>query len=122
MSIEGFFSHTKIDKCGVPQGSLLGPLIFLIYINNLINALEKFIIHHFANDTNLFYGNTNLSVISDITNSEIKLVIDWLIADKLSLNESKIKLLLFRPINNLTLKLDSHLPKKVVLFTSLESL
>ena len=65
---------------------------------------------------------TNLSVISDIPNSEIKLVIDWLIADKLSLNESKTKLLLFRPINNLTLKLDSHLPKKVVLFTSLESL
>ena len=66
---------------------------------------------------------TNLSVISDIPNSEIKLVIDWLIADKLSLNESKTKLLLFRPINNnLTLKLDSDLPKKVVLFTSLESL
>ena len=58
-------------------------------------------------------GNNNPSVISDAINSELKLVTDWLRANKLSLNESKRKLLLFRPINklNLTLsniKLDGH--------------
>ena len=92
----------------------MGPLLFLIYINDLVNALEKPIVHHFADDTNLLYGNKNPSVISDVINSELKLVTDWLRANKLSLNESKTKLLLFRPINklNLTLsniKLNGHL-------------
>ena len=57
MSMEGFFSQTKIVKCGVPQGSASDPLLFLIYINDLANALEKSIAHHFADDTNLLYGN-----------------------------------------------------------------
>ena len=72
------------------------------------------IIHHFAEDANLLYGNKNLSVISDGINSELKLVTDWLRANKLSLNESKTKFLLFRPINKLNLilfniELNGHL-------------
>ena len=112
--MEGFFSQTKTVKCGVPQDSTLMHLLFLIYINDLANALEKSIVHHFTDDTNLLYGNENPSVISDVINSKLKVVTDWLRANKLPLNESKTKLLLFRPINklNLTLpniKLNGHL-------------
>ena len=81
-------------------------LLFLIYINDLANALEKSI-HHFADHTNLLNGNKNPSSISDVINSELKLVTDRLRANKLSLNESNIKLLLFRPVNKLKLSLSN---------------
>ena len=77
VSMEGFFSETKkIVECGVLQGSTLRPLLFLIYINDLTNALEKSIVHHFADNTNLLYDNKYLSIISDAINSELKLVTD----------------------------------------------
>ena len=83
-------------------------------INDIANALEKSIVHHFADNADLLHGNKNPFVKSNVINSELKLVTDWLRANKLSLNESKTKLLLFRPINklNLTLsniKLNGHL-------------
>ena len=80
-----------------------GVFAFLIYINDLTNALAKFIVHYFADDTNLLYGNKNPSVISAIINSKLKLVVDWLRANKFPLNECKTNLLLFRPINKLNL-------------------
>ena len=86
----------------------------VLMINDIANALEKSIVHHFADDADLLHGNKNPFVKSNVINSELKLVTDWLRANKLSLNESKTKLLLFRPINklNLTLsniKLNGHL-------------
>ena len=83
-------------------------------INDIANALEKSIVHHFADDADLLHGNKNPFVKSNVINNELKLVTDWLTANKLSLNESKTKSLLFRPINklNLTLsniKLNGHL-------------
>ena len=105
--IEGFVSQTKIVKCGNPEGSTLGPLLFLIYIIDVTNALEESIVHHFADDTNLLYDDKNPSVISGALNSELKLVTDWLRAKKLFLNESKTKLLLFRPVSTLNLILSN---------------
>lgn len=55
--MEGQNFQTKIVKCGVPQGSFLGPLLFERYVNDFTNALESCIIQHFADDTNLIYGN-----------------------------------------------------------------
>ena len=107
MSINGFFSQTKIVRCGVPQGSTLGPLLFLIYINDLNNALDKCRIHHFADDTNLLFGNKCPSEISCVMNNELKLLTDWLRAKKLPLNESKTKLLIFRPHRKLNITVPS---------------
>ena len=50
--INGFLSQTEIVRCGVPRGSTLRPLLFLIYINDLNNALDKYKVHHFADNTN----------------------------------------------------------------------
>ena len=127
MSISGFFSQTKIVRCGVPQGSTLGPLLFLIYINDLNNALDKCRVHHFADDTNLLFGNKCPSEISCVMNNELKLLTDWLRANKLSLNESKTKLLIFRPHRKLNItipniKLNSFIltPEKSITYLSIE--
>ena len=104
VSINGFFSQTKIVRCGVPRGSTLGPLLFLIYINDLNNALDKCRVHHFADDTNLLFGNKCPSEISCVMNNELKLLTDWLRANKLSLNESKTKLLIFKPRRKLNIR------------------
>ena len=66
-------------------------MLFLIYINDLTNALGKTIAHHFADHTNLLYGNKNPFVIFNVIYSELKLETHWLRANKLSLNESKTK-------------------------------
>ena len=56
VSINGFFSHSKIVRCGVPQGSTLGHLLFLIYINDLHDALHKCKVYHFPDGTKLLSG------------------------------------------------------------------
>ena len=101
--ITGFFSQTYIVSCGVPQASSLGPLLFLIYINDLKNLLDKCIVYHFTGDTNLLFGNKCPSEMSCVMNDELKLLTDWLSANKLSLNETKTNLLIFRPHRKLNI-------------------
>ena len=57
ISINGYESGLAGLNCGVPQGSVLGPLLFLLYINDLNQAIKIFKVHHFADDTNLFFFN-----------------------------------------------------------------
>ena len=115
MSISGFFSQTKIVRCGFPQGSTMGPVLFLIYINDFNNALDKCRVHHFADDTNLLFGNKCPSEISCVMNNELKLLTDWLRANKLSLNESKTKLLIFRPHRKLNITVPNIKRKNFIL-------
>ena len=84
-------------NCGVPQGSILGPLIFLIYINDICNvsSLAKVIL--FADDTNLFFSNNDPNELIKTLNSEIPKFSHWLTVNKLTLNIDKTKLILFKP-------------------------
>ena len=100
-------------KYGVPQGSVLGPLLFLIYINDLDQAIKFSKTRHFADDTNLLISNSSLKQLKKHINRDLKTLTTWLKANKISLNASKTEFLLFRhpnkPINyDLKIILDGH--------------
>ena len=79
VSLNGVESNLKNISCGVPQGSVLGPLLFLLYINDLPNISSKLKFFLFADDTNIYFESKNLKNIEKIINFELKKFYEWLI-------------------------------------------
>ena len=84
---------------GVPQGSILGPLLFLLYINDIqhCSKIVSFIL--FADDTTISHSNKCLKTLNEIMQVEINKVAEWLNINILSINTSKTKFILFRSYN-----------------------
>ena len=93
-------SETLFNEYGVPQGSVQGPLLFLIYINDLHSATNYSEVHHFPDDTNLLYSSKSLKDINRTINFELKNIVYWLRANKISLNTEKTEIILFRTKKN----------------------
>ena len=87
----------KDISCGVPQGSILGPLLFLLYVNDLKNASASLNAIMFADDTNLFVSHKNINTLFQIVNAELKNLETWFNGNKLSLNLTKTKYAFFHP-------------------------
>ena len=95
VSVNGHTSDVKISNIGVPQGSTLGPLLFLLYINDIINCsnILKFIL--FADDTTVMYENKNINILNNVILKELDKVMKWFSANKLVINLSKTNTMLF---------------------------
>ena len=96
VSINGYHSNLADVKFGVPQGSVLGPLLFLIYINDLNQALKFCKVHHFADDTNLIHFSKSVNRLNKHVNLDLKNLTYWLNANKISLNVKKTELVIFK--------------------------
>ena len=82
--------------CGVPQGSILGPILFLLYTSDIKNASKTLKFLLFADDTSTLLISKSIQELENVYNKELSHVIDWLNANKLTLNVEKSNLVLFR--------------------------
>ena len=97
MVINNTASDPQNITYGIPQGSVLGPLLFLIYINDFHSSSKLFDFHLFADDANLFYKHKNLATLQTNINAELTNVHTWLCANKLSFNIKNPNFVIFHP-------------------------
>ena len=95
-------------NCGVPQGSVLGPLLFLIYINDIYQSSQILPFRLFADDPSILLANKNLEILEQTRNSELNKVSVWLLANKQSVNVSKSNFLVIS-----SRKIDKNIKLKI---------
>ena len=82
-------------KCGVPQGSILGPALFILYVNDMCNVSKSLKSILFADDTNLFYAGKDLNEVCELVSRELNILHMWFQVNKLSLNVAKTNFMIF---------------------------
>ena len=95
MSVNGCTSDKLVITHGVPQGSVLGSLLFLIFINDLPSVSKCLTFYVFADDPNSYFESLELSKIEKVVNRELRKVKKWLEADRLALNVYKTNFVIF---------------------------
>ena len=87
--VNGYLSKNHSLICGIPQGTILGPLLFLICINDLPNCLEYSKPHMYADDKHMSFSSSNIDNRDLYLNQDVVNVSEWLIANKLTFNQSE---------------------------------
>ena len=101
VSINGFNSDFKTINYSVPQSFVLGSLLFLMYINDLKTAIKHCEIFHFADDTCLLNIKDSVKQISKVVNKDLKFLVQWLYANRISLNVVKTEVIIFKRKKNI---------------------
>ena len=108
VEISGVFSEFRSVTCGVPQGSTLGPLLFLIYVNDMKAAVKcKLLLY--ADDSALLASSSDVSEIEDVLSRELESVSEWLVENRLSLHLGKTESILFGSNKRLAKRRELHI-------------
>ena len=99
VSINGESSEPLEINCSVPQGSVLGPLLFLLHINDLPNISKVLDFYLFADDTSIYYESNSIQDLEKTINKELNKLYLWLNVNRLSLNIDKTNYIIFHPYN-----------------------
>ena len=97
--VDGVSSNYKEVTCGVPQGSVLGPLLFLIYINDIKQTSNMLNFSLFADDTSVIATHSNIFTLVEMINEELVKLNNWFRCNKLLLNYEKTNYMIFRSRN-----------------------
>jgi hypothetical protein len=97
VSIGSINSEEQPISCGVPQGSVLWPLLFLLYLNDFKNSSDLLEFHCFADDCNLFFAHRRISELENLINIHLGYIYRWLSSNKLTLNIDKTNFVIFHP-------------------------
>ena len=93
-SVNGCLSDFTILKCGVLQGTILGPLLFLLYIDDLPNCLSFSVPRMYADDTHITYAGSDSHLIQSSTSNDLEKLSIWLVSNRLILNATKTEFML----------------------------
>lgn len=105
-----FQSEPRQITCGVPQGSILGPLLFIVYINNIFELDLKGEIMLYADDTCLFYFGHSIDVVIEEAQKDLNLLNIWFQSNLLTINTSKTNYIIFKAKNK---KIHNHKPLNI---------
>ena len=84
-------SHWMETKKGVPKGSILGPLIFNIFINDIIYFIEQSTLYNYADDNTLSFNHTNIDTLKSVLETESNVLIDWFNFNQMQANPDKFQ-------------------------------
>ena len=98
--VEKRFSDKALISCGIPQGSILGPLLFLLYVNDMVQV-ENCDLLFYADNTDLIFQHKDINIIGQQLNRNFSNICDWFVDKKLNIHfsEDKTKSILFAPLN-----------------------
>ena len=110
-------SESAVIKCGVPQGSILGPTLFLLHVNDISDAVEQCQTLMYADDTVLYYSHHDIDLLTQAVQSDLNQLSSWCQKNQLTINSKKTKVMYFSPTQR---KLELQTPKITMLNETLE--